>query len=278
MVIPEVSFIIVSWNTQELTRNCIESIFRFAHNLNYELIVVDNASVDGSVEYLEKALKDKNHYLIKNQDNFGFAHANNQGYEISKGKYIALINSDIRFLDVSFLGLIKTLELQNDLGAISCDLKGDNGLSQSIHRRFPTLSSVLFTKTRIGAWIDHRIFKKRFINSYLYKDIDRNGFVFVEQAAAALLIIKRSVIKQMGVLFSERFPVFGNDVDLCKRICLAGFKLGVDYDVVVWHKGSASVEKIEKKVLRNISNNWLKLYFELYSSRFKYLIVKFILS
>lgn len=275
---PDLSIIVVSWNTKELLINCIESIISYAKDIDYELIVVDNASTDGSLEYLENRLIGSNQTLIKNDSNTGFAFANNQGFAISKGKYIALVNSDIKVHENAIQNLLKTLNHNPKIGAISCDLRGDDNISQSIHRRFPNFLTVLFTRTRIGAWLDHRILKKKYVNHYLYKDIDRVGLKYIDQAAAAFLLLKRNVVNTINGLFSESFPIYGNDVDLCKRIHLSSYQVAVDYDVKVWHKGSASTKQLSKELSKNISNSWLKLFFKLYHSNFEYFLVKLIIK
>ena len=89
----DVSVIIVNYNTLELTKNTIESVFEKTIEVSYEIILVDNASTDGSVEFFENNYKDKI-ILIKNNENLGFGRANNKGIEIAKGKYIFLLNSD----------------------------------------------------------------------------------------------------------------------------------------------------------------------------------------
>jgi len=100
----DVSVIIVNWNTKELLRDCLSSVYEHAGNVDYEIIVIDNASTDGSAEMVKNDFRQV--ILIENTENQGFAAANNQGMAIAKGRYVLLLNSDTVVLDNSIANTV----------------------------------------------------------------------------------------------------------------------------------------------------------------------------
>ena len=274
----KLSILIVSWNTKELLRQCVESIFEHVTNIDYEIIIVDNNSQDGTQAMIEELfITNSNHLLICNDYNSGFAHANNQAYEVSSGEIVALVNSDIMFKDNSLLKLVEFLENTPDCGIVSSDLVGYDMQSQSLHRGFPKISTVFFTMTSLGRFIDLRVFKSTFSKRYRLRNFERKGTQIVDQAAGALMVMKRTTIEAIGGLFDERFPIYGNDVDLSKRIWDFGLRIYVLYDLVVVHKGSASLNKINIKKKQNMQRQWLYDYYDKHENLlYKYLLRLFI--
>ena len=257
------SVIVISWNTKQLLQDCIESFAKYHSNLDYELIIIDNDSTDGSREYL-MSLQSEEIQCLYNQENVGFAEANNQGFELAKGEFIALVNTDIRFSEDVFSILINKLKADPQLGAISTNLAGDDGKSQTIHRRFPTPLLVFFVFTRLGQIFDKRVFNNYFNKKYRYLDISRAGQQPVQQAAAALLVLNPVVAEKLEYLLDNRFPIYGNDVDLCKRIYRKGYRVDVVFDITVWHKGSASLSQMESEYKNITKKRWIVDYYTKY--------------
>ena len=117
----DVSIIIVNYNTLELTKNTIDSVNEKTKDLNYEIILVDNASTDGSVEFFEKEYKNKI-IFIKNDENLGFGRANNRGIKIAKGKYVFLLNSDTLLINNAIKILFDFMEKNNNCGVCGGNL------------------------------------------------------------------------------------------------------------------------------------------------------------
>ena len=117
----DVSVIMVNYNTLELTKNTINSVMEKTKDLNYEIILIDNASTDGSVEFFEKEYKDKI-IFIKNNENLGFGKANNKGIEIAKGKYVFLLNSDTLLINNAIKILFDFMEKNKNCGVCGGNL------------------------------------------------------------------------------------------------------------------------------------------------------------
>lgn len=271
---PLISILIVSWNTKELLKLCVESIFTCLTNVSYEIIVVDNDSQDGSADMIESIFQGSDHVLVRNQYNAGFAQANNQALQHAHGEFIALVNSDIMFKDAALIQMVNFLDQTPDCGLVSCNLVGDDGVSQSIHRSFPTLPTIFFTMTRLGVSLDARLLNSTFNKEYKLQNSLRKGVKAVDQAAAAMIVMKEETINLLGGLFDERFPIYGNDVDLCRRVRDLGLKILVLYDLEVFHKGSASLDKLEPKRKAIMKRQWLHTYYEKYQSSMECFILR----
>ena len=133
----DLSIIIVSWNSKNYLVKCIDSILSKKSNIKYEIIVVDNASVDGSPEILR--LKYPDVIIIQNPDNFGFAKANNIGIKESSGKYICFVNSDVEVLDNCIYNMYTFMEENMDVGMAGPKIIGKDKIVQRSCMGFPTL-------------------------------------------------------------------------------------------------------------------------------------------
>lgn len=273
---PDVSLLIVSWNTRDLLSRCLDSIERhlMGSTTAYDVIVVDNASTDGSVEMLRSRARSESALrLICNRANVGFARATNQAFEASRGEFVALVNSDIQLLDDAVSPLIEHLRRRWYVGAVSCELVGTDGRPQAIHRRFPTLPILFFSATRIGSWIDHRLLGLQFHRRRLSRNYQEEAFSSVDQAAAAFLVLRRTTVSSIQYLLDESFPLLGNDVDLCRRLWNAGLEVHVRHDVRVLHEGSASLKQLSGDNLRALKSNWLHRYYATHEPTWKHLLL-----
>ena len=134
----DLSIIIVSFNTKKLLTSCIKSIQEYTKGINFEIIVVDNDSKDGSSE----AAKNLGATVIKNSKNLGFAGANNQGFKISRGRYVLFLNSDTEIHDNVLGEITNWMDLNPKAGIATCGLKNKDGSLQATGGYFPTLSRV----------------------------------------------------------------------------------------------------------------------------------------
>ena len=137
------SIIIINYNTEKITRECIESIINNTSGITYEIIVVDNASSDGSVKMLTN-LKSKisNLRLILNNKNLGFGEGNNQGFKIAKGEFFLLLNTDTKLLDNVLAQMVSWMKKHPDIGISSCALRFKDGSVQGTGGYFPHLSKI----------------------------------------------------------------------------------------------------------------------------------------
>ncbi len=221
------SIIIVNYNTKNLTKNCLNSIFANCKSINFEIIVVDNNSQDSSIEMLKKDFGDKIK-LIANNENIGFGPANNQGAKIAKGKYLFFLNSDTIIKSDIFSAIKIFLNSNKDIGVISPKLLLADGSEQErAYGKFPTLFSVIAEK-----------FKR--------PKIVKNKSLEVDWVSGAALIIRKDIFKRVSG-FDEKFFMYFEDIDLCRRVKDFGYKIIVFSEIAVIHLGGKSLNKFSKR-------------------------------
>jgi len=145
----DLSIIIVSWNTRDLLKECLKSLYKYTANITFEVIVVDNNSSDGSAHMVREIFPSVN--LIENNFNAGFSKANNQAIRISRGRYIALLNPDTLLVEDVFSPLIKYADQHEELGAIGPKILDRDGKSVQYvcARRLPNLYYDLIDNLRL---------------------------------------------------------------------------------------------------------------------------------
>lgn len=212
----DLSIIIVSWNVKELLKKNLKEIFQNTKNIKFEIFVIDNNSQDKTVEMIKKEFPQVN--LIVNNYNVGFAKANNQGIKKAKGKYILLLNPDMKVLDNTLENMVNWMNKNKNVGVSGCHLIDNNNRTISHVRKFPTL----FDQLMIVLKIPH-IFPK-VLNKYLMKDFNYNKEVEVDSIRGAFFMIRREVIEKLKGL-DERYFIWFEEVDYCKQIKNAGWKI-----------------------------------------------------
>ncbi len=224
----QVSIIIVSWNVKDLLQKCVESIQQYSSNISYEIIVVDNASTDGTAEMIQQFPEVT---YIQNNTNAGFAKANNQGITQAQGEYILLLNPDTEFTENTIEQCIGRFD--GTVGVIGCQLHNPDGSIQLSVRRFPTFLSQLAILFKI-----HKIFPF-VLHNYLAKDFDYTKEAEVDQVMGAFMCIPKKVLDTVGLL-DEDFFIWFEEVDLCRRIKQAGFTILYYPDTSIIHHGGTS--------------------------------------
>ncbi|HYM07659.1 MAG TPA: glycosyltransferase family 2 protein [Terriglobales bacterium] len=210
--IPVVSIIIISYNTRDLLDQCLRSIFRSPASVPYEVLVIDNCSCDQSPEMV------KDRYpavrLIVNQENVGFAAANNQGLRVARGRYALLLNSDTELLGDALDEMWRHFETHAQTGIVGSKLLNSDGSLQPSGNKIPTLGQEIIRVLPFGN-------KKN-----RYFDPQRNYDVVadVEEVSGACLMLRREVWESVGLL-DENFFFYHEDVDLCRRARQAGWQV-----------------------------------------------------
>lgn len=240
----DLSIIIVNYNVREFLDNALVSIFKAAKDLSHEIIVVDNASDDGSVELLRSKFPGVK--LIANSTNLGFASANNAALRQAKGKYILLINPDTIVQEDTFLVMIDFFEKNPDVGMAGCKILNPNGTLQIACRRsFPT-PMVAFTKI-IGLsslFPNSRIFS-RYNLTYLNSDETYE----VDAISGSFMMLRRQVYETVGGL-DEEFFMYGEDLDWCYRIQKAGWKIFYVHATQIIHYKGESTKRSDLDEIR----------------------------
>lgn len=215
----DVSVVLVHYKTPGLLRQCIESIQKSKPDVRYEIIAVDNNSLDGTTTWLRDDFPDV--VTIANDENLGFPKAVNQGVRASKGSYILLLNPDITVLPGSIDGLFQHMEQNSDLGLIGPKLLNPNGsLQMSCFSFYPTPRTVLYRRTFLG---------NSEKGQKIIKDFTMEGWDHSEERGVAWLLgssmfVRRKAIEEIG-LMDERFFMYMEDVDWCRRLWAADWKV-----------------------------------------------------
>jgi len=262
----DVSIIIVNWNTKQLVLDCIRTIREKIHK-TYEIIVVDNASTDGSQEAIKKKFKDI--IIIENKENLGFSKANNIGIKISRGKYIAFVNSDVVLINNVLDLIINFLDKNENVGIIAPKIFNEDLSLQPNCREFPTLWMHF-----CQAFFLHRILPKlKIIKHSFLTNFDYNKIHFVQVVSGAFFITRKVIIDKCGGL-DEEFYFYGEDVEFCKRIYDDGWDIIFYPEAQIIHYGGASSSKDPVKY-------WIKLfnaYFLYFKKQKKSIFLLFIIK
>jgi GT2 family glycosyltransferase len=241
----ELSIVIVNLNTKELTVGCIRSIEKEAKDLAFEVLLTDNGSNDGSVEALKKIAKEnywKNRFtLILNDNNTGYAKANNQGIRRAKGKYILLLNNDTVVHKDALQNLLKFAKTTLDAGVIGSRLLNIDGTLQMSCYHFPTITNAIK---------EYWFGKKGLFEKFAPKG---NDPVTVDSVVGAAFLITPEAKKRVGIL-DERYFAYFEDIDYCRQTWKKELKVYYLPDSVITHYHGATFKK-----LANESERWKKL-------------------
>lgn len=214
----KLSVIIVSYNVEHFLEQCLHSVRKAVKNIPAEIFVVDNSSVDGSVEMVKKKFPEVK--IIANEKNIGFARANNQAINEAKGEYVLLLNPDTVIQEDTFEKTIKFMDEKKEAGALGVMmLDGKGNFLPESKRGLPT-PSVAFNKV-FGLSFLFR--KSKTFGKYHLGYLDKNKIHEVDVLAGAFMLIRKSVLDKIGLL-DERFFMYGEDIDLSYRVTLAGYK------------------------------------------------------
>lgn len=243
----DVSVIIVSFNTHDLTVECINSVVRTVKKSSYEIIVVDNNSEDDSVKELKRLkINDLRLKIIKNTENVGFSRANNIGVKEASGRYVLFLNSDTVVYENTIDGMVKFMEEMQDAGAATCFVRLPDGkLDDAAHRGFPTPwrafshfsgISKLFTRSQI-------------FSGYGLGHLDLSKTHEIEALAGAFMIVRREAGEQVG-WWDEDYFWYGDDLDFCYRLKEKGWRIYFvpDFEILHYKGASGGIKKHSRNV------------------------------
>jgi len=241
----QLSIIIVCWNVRAELLNCLRSIKDNPPACPYEIIVVDNAGSDGTVDELRERFPDV--YLIANKQNRGFAAANNQGLDVARGQYIFFLNPDTIVTLHSIDNLIGFMENSPGVGACGPKLVSEKGIEQQTARRFPSYTGALHRHTIFKAL---GIFRPAY-NKWLMKGFASTDAVQVDQLIGAALMVRRKAIEDVGRMDHYNFFMYYEEVDLCYRMKRKGWQVMFVPQVQIVHLGGRSSGQVpaEKTIM-----------------------------
>ena len=254
----DLSVIIVNYNVKDFLQSLLLSLNKALKNISHEIIIVDNASTDGSVELIKNNFQ--NITLIANKENLGFSRANNQGLKNSNGKYLLLINPDTIVSEDTISEMINFFKNNPGTGLAGCKiLNPDGSLQLACRRSFPgpwtsfckvTGLSSLFPKSKIFA---------RYNLTYL----DENRSYEVDAVSGSFMMFTREVYEKIGGLDEEYF-MYGEDLDFCYRIQKVGYKIFYVHNTKIIHYKGESTKRStldETRIFYNAMHLFVKKHF-----------------
>ncbi len=261
----EVSIIIPNWNGGEVLATCLDSILQHTHGVDFELIIIDNGSSDESRTTVQSiAARDHRVKAIFNDTNLLFAKACNQGYEISRGRFLLIANNDILLSDDAVTALVRYAEEHRNVGVVTPLFTDLEGQPQEFVRRLPSVLHILAHYHRLGRAVDRFLFGRRIQNAYFYRDRSFSGVEEIEQAGASFSLFRREAIETIGSLFDEAFPLLFNDVDLYLRLKQHKITSHVTPEIRVVHLAGVSSKKLDPDVYRKLHFQAMFEYFRRY--------------
>jgi GT2 family glycosyltransferase len=241
----QLSIVIVSWNVKDLVCQAVASILQNPPRHTYEIIVVDNASTDGSADAL--AAKFPQIQLIRSPQNVGFAAGNNLGFQQAAGQYLLCLNPDTAVPAGTLDFIIEALERDAGLGALGVKLLNPDGTLQPSCKSFPGADTILWNALALDVLLPRsKIFGKYNMSWFAH---DRE--LEVDQPMGAALALRRKTLDTTGV-FDERYFMYFDEVDLCYRIKQAGWKIKFFPQVSVTHHWAQST----RQALFQMNKQW----------------------
>lgn len=231
-----VSVVVVTYRSAGEIHGCLDSVAAAAAEVALEAIVVDNHSQDGTVERVRDAHPGVG--LIVNDDNLGFAAGCNRGIAATTGDLVLLLNPDARLQSGTLSALVRHLDENADVGLVGPALESSPGSLQrdiSATGIFPSFWQALHEYTRLGRWYPD----SPWVRDYFLAGFDRRSTRSVAMVQGACLLVRRAVLQEVGV-FDERFFLYFEETDLCKRAIDAGWRVHYLGEVAAVHAGSRS--------------------------------------
>jgi N-acetylglucosaminyl-diphospho-decaprenol L-rhamnosyltransferase len=247
----DLSILIVTWNSERWIDRCLRSIPPACEGLRYEVVVHDNASVDGTVRHIGDA------QVIRSATNHGFAGGTNRAFAASRGRYVFLLNPDCELAPRALTNLLLFMEANPKISAavpLLIDESGDSQRDFQI-RRLPTLGTLVAELFLVDKLFPRNPATVR----YRYRDLDLTHPQRIEQPAAAALLLRREVVEEIGPLDEQFAPAWFEDVDYCQRLAVSKKELWAVPSAEVRHFGGASLEHMEFSSFADIwyRNMWL---------------------
>jgi N-acetylglucosaminyl-diphospho-decaprenol L-rhamnosyltransferase len=235
----DLSIVIVSYNTRDLLRACLESLPAACGTLAYEVVVVDNASADGSANMVRREFPDGR--VLDGHGNVGFSRANNLGFEHCRGSFILCLNPDTVSHPGSIETLVEAMRGDPTVGYSGPKLLNDDGTHQWSAYRFHTLLSPFFSWSMLG--LDGRFPNSRHCMS-LHHAHGADTPIDAEWLLGAALLVRREAIEACGG-FDESFFLYGEEVEWCQRLARGGWRGRYEPTATITHIRSASTSHLE---------------------------------
>jgi len=266
----DVSIIIVAWNVRELLHNCLNSVYEQTKGISFEVIYVDNASEDGSVEMVETSFPSVR--IIENDENKGFIKANNQAIEIAEGRYILLLNSDTIILDNAIAKTVAFADNHLEVAVVGCKVFYPDGTLQRNCFMYPSVLNLFLLATYL-----YKIFpRSKFFGREYMGWWDYCGVREVEAIAGCYSLVRKEAIEQVGAM-DERYFVYGDDPDWCFRFKKAGWKIMYTPESQIIHCHGKTTQHMKREFRLQLSGSSLIFVF-LHGGKTAFIFSRFIMA
>ena len=251
----DLSVCIVNWNAIKYLPVCLESIMNCTKGINYEIIIHDNDSKDGSVALLECNYPIV--HVLANKNNLGFAAGNNIASKAANGRYILYLNPDTELRTNAFEGMVRFMDRNPEYGAIGCKLENSDGTIQyTCARTFPTP----FNQFCYLAMINRLFPRSKLFSSIELEYWDHNDSRDIDCISGACLLVRKEVNDSIGG-FDENIFMYGEDVDICYRIRDLGYKIYYLATERIAHYGGKSSAQVQSNHFSTILQRYSNYYF-----------------
>ena len=265
----DLSIVIVNWNTRDLLAQCLQSVYDTTSNLDFKVIVVDNASTDGSQEMVRQEFPDVS--LIANTENLGFAKANNQAIRRSQGRYVLLLNSDTFVRENTIEQMVAFMDAHPEAGMAGCKLLYEDGRLQLSCTTFPTL----FTEFCIASQLDKLFPKSRLFGKYRMTYWDFDDVRQVDVILGAFMLVRATAIDEVGLMDKSYF-MYSEEVDWCYRFKEKGWKIFFCPHVEAVHLWGGSSKRVQVEMLVQMYRSRIDFFRRYYGKRSATLLKVFV--
>lgn len=262
---PEVSIIIINYNTFELTTKCIDSIYKYAEGLKFEIILVDNASSECSPDEFKKIFMDI--ILVKSKENLGFSKGNNLGLKYAQADKILLLNSDTYFIDNSLIKAMNVFKEKENIHVLTGKLLYPDGRTQHQCGKFPSIKLQILELFRIQKFLPKGIAEKLFLGTFF----DHESSIYPETIWGTFFLFRRQVLTSFeNNTLPDKYFMYAEDIDWCFKIMKKKYKIYYDPSIKIIHYFSASNCSNKKYLMQNNFNDVIienkgKLYFLIFN-------------
>ncbi|MEY4722973.1 MAG: hypothetical protein RLZZ324_486 [Candidatus Parcubacteria bacterium] len=260
----DVSVIIVSWKVRSLLERCLRSVYSQTKGMSFEVIVTDNDSRDGSVEMVSTAFPEAT--LIASNRNLGFAAGCNAAIAQSRGEFVLLLNPDCELREDAVSKMVSWMRAHPDVAILGPRLQNEDGSTQESVARFPRLldqALVMLKLHNVAPWLPS-------LKRYFARDFDYARDAAVDQVKGAAFMIRRSAMEKIGLL-DERFFIWYEEVDWCKRAHDSGLPVWYTASARVTHGGGASFGQVFGPARQRMLNKSMRQYMRKHHGMLPYL-------
>lgn len=255
----DLSVVIVSYNTKDLLKDCLESVFSGTSldSIRLEVFVVDNNSSDGSYDMVRNKFPQVR--LIGSKANLGYAKANNEAIRQSSGRYVLLLNPDTIISPETFVTMIRFMDAHSNVGVAGCKVvRPDGTLDLACRRSFHSPMVSVYRVLRLNKLFPN---SRRF-GAYNLTYLNENESYEVDSVAGSFMMIRRETFEQVGLL-DENFFMYVEDVDFCYRAKQAGWRIYYYPETKIIHYKGESSQKQSSQMIREF-NKSMRLFFNKY--------------